>query len=318
VVLIGVIWGAWAYVHRKPDAIPATKPVRNSISQFAYASAAQYLSDDGLLNKQGNSNYSPASMWMALSMAMQGAGGETKTEMTQILNANKELSDKDYQSLMLSINGKYDGKSEMDTHNSLWIDKQYTPGAEFKKSLQSRFDAETISADYSNDAANKMSKWIEKNTKGMLKPDIKIDEYERLSLINTVYADGHWSKPFMESDTQDATFHGSQGDSKVAMMEQSACMDAVVGQGWQRVDKKFDNGGMLKIVLPDQGALDVFVKSPDVLHLLFSQEAGKSTVNLKMPRFTIENTFQSEETKKAMEKLGFTERSIKTKLISEK
>lgn len=190
-VLIGVIWGAWAYVHRKLDAIPATKPVRNSISQFAYASAAQYLSDDGLLNKQGNSNYSPASMWMALSMAMQGAGGETKTEMTQILNANKELSDKDYQSLMLSINGKYDGKSEMDTHNSLWIDKQYTPGAEFKKSLQSRFDAETISADYSNDAANKMSKWIEKNTKGMLKPDIKIDEYERLSLINTVYADGH-------------------------------------------------------------------------------------------------------------------------------
>ena len=45
----------------------------------------------------GNVNYSPASMWMALAIAAQGANGTTRSQLNELLDGS--LTDSDDQSL---------------------------------------------------------------------------------------------------------------------------------------------------------------------------------------------------------------------------
>lgn len=103
----------------KPKATPATQPVVDSTAAFAYRTAPEFLAMETGDRDTGNVNYSPASMWMALAIAAQGANGTTRSQLNELLGSGS-LADSDYQSLLSSINGQYSGaKSEMSAANSL-------------------------------------------------------------------------------------------------------------------------------------------------------------------------------------------------------
>jgi serine protease inhibitor len=95
---------------------------------------------------------------MSLSMVLQGASGETKTELEQNINADKPLNVDDYHSLNLSINGKYEGKSEMKTANGVWVNKNTaSPSEQLKQSIKSGFDGTIKTTDFNEDIAKQMS-----------------------------------------------------------------------------------------------------------------------------------------------------------------
>ena len=135
VLVLAVAGGVWwtagdgnALVRNmfKPKATPATQPVVNSTATFAYRTAPEFLAMEAGDRGTGNVNYSPASMWMALAIAAQGANGTTRSQLNELLGSGS-LTDSDYQSLLSSINGQYSGaKSEMSAANSLWIDDDYS------------------------------------------------------------------------------------------------------------------------------------------------------------------------------------------------
>ena len=307
-LLVGVTVSVFALVDLRPDAIAATKPVVTSTSGFAYRSAPEFLTSDTLASADGNTNYSPASMWMALAIASLGADGATRTQMTEALG-NENLNEDDSRSLMLSINGKRkDSKSLWEVHNSLWADKSTNFSKEFVESAQRRFDAETKSADFSDPGtARDMSKWISSKTHGMLQPEVNVSSDEVLSIINTLYADGRWESPFEVKDTTEQTFHGDAGDTNVSMMRRTADSGFAEGAGWQRADIAFDNGGTFKVLLPDAGSFDTFAGDSHRLQEAFNSEASQSNLDLQLPRFTIENTFESDAVLKCLQRLGITD-----------
>lgn len=239
-------------------------------------------------------------MWVTLSMAEQGSAGTTKTEFQSTLNGNEKPNIDDYHSLMLSINGKrYCGaasrygkftcESKMQTDNSIWIQKGHPLDKDFKKDMKHGFDAEMKT--FSGDASGQMSSWVDRKTHGILKPDFASDD-AILTLLNTVYANGKWQDPFDADDTSDQPFHGEKGDSKVSMMSQSGTMDMARGEGFRRLDKAFDDGSKLKIVLPDQktAANDLAGKT-DSLRAMFNAKSEPTEVDLSLPKFKIANTF---------------------------
>lgn len=185
----------------KPKATPATQPVVNSTAAFAYRTAPEFLAMEAGDRGTGNVNYSPASMWMALAIAAQGANGTTRSQLNELLGSGS-LADSDYQSLLSSINGQYSGaKSEMSAANSLWTDNDYSLASDYQSTVKKIFEAEVTTLPFDDQAAAKMSDWIAKHTNGSLKPKITLRDREVLSIINTVYADGRWKDPFEEQST---------------------------------------------------------------------------------------------------------------------
>ncbi|WEV68051.1 hypothetical protein OZX72_03475 [Bifidobacterium sp. ESL0769] len=287
-LLIAAAYGTWALILH-PKATPPSKTVKASVQQFAYNSSSLFLTSQDLSDDKGNTNYSPASMWTALSMAEQGAAGTTKNEMQAALNDDKQPNTDDYHSLMLSINGRRHGKSKMQTANSIWIQKGHPLDKDFRKDMKHGFSAEMKTV--SGDASEQMSSWVDRKTHGILKPNFT-DDNAILTLLNTVYANGKWQDPFDADNTSDQPFHGEKGDSKVSMMSQSGTMDMARGKGFRRLDKAFDDGSKLKIVLPDQktAANDLAGKT-DSLRAMFNAKSEPTEVDLSLPKFKIANTF---------------------------
>lgn len=305
IFVAGAAGGSWAAINRKPAAIPATPNVVASTSSFAYNSAPAYLTDSKLLDANGNANYSPASMWTALAIASKGAAGNTLAQMNAVLE-NARLNEADYRSLTLSINGtRGDNASVMETHNSVWTDKSITSNKDFADAAKRQFDAEMKSATFSDpNTPKRMSDWIAAHTHGMLKPDITLAPDEVMSVINTIYADGRWKLPFQPSSTSNAAFHGAKGDTTVPMMGQTDVFALAQGNGWQRVDLPFDNGGMLKILLPDANRFETMCSDSQALRGAFGAKAVDAGVRLRVPRFAIANTFDKDATKAALSKIG--------------
>jgi serine protease inhibitor len=143
-------------------------------------------------------------------------------------------------------------------------------GTDFVKLAKRDFNAQTISADFRDaKTAQRMSDWIGKHTKGMLRPEITIGRDEVMSVINTVYADGRWASPFESAQTTDARFHGTTDDHMVAMMHQSLELDGADGDGWHRADLPFDDGSRLKILLPDANRFESMCQDESTLRTAF-------------------------------------------------
>ena len=342
VLVLAVAGGVWwtagdggALVRNmfKPKATPATQTVVDNTSKFAYRSAPEFLAMNAGDRDSGNVNYSPASMWMALAIAARGADGKTRSQLDDLLGSGS-LTDSDYQSLLSSINGRYSGaKSEMSAANSLWIDDGYPLADDYQSTIKKTFEAEITTLPFNNQAAAKMSNWIAKHTNGSLKPKITLQDNEVLSIINTVYADGRWKEPFKEQATSDDTFHGEAGDTQVPMMHRTFSQMAYGHDEfntWQRVEIPFDNGGNLAIVLPAEGHFDELAGDAEKLGWAFGTcssaslgegargcitdsmsgwgvSVNSAIVNVSLPRFTIDSTFNPEATIKAFEKLGVTD-----------
>lgn len=281
VLVLAVAGGVWwtagdgsALVRNmfKPKATPATQPVVNSTATFAYRTAPEFLAMEAGDRGTGNVNYSPASMWMALAIAAQGANGTTRSQLNELLGSGS-LTDSDYQSLLSSINGQYSGaKSEMSAANSLWIDDDYSLASDYQSTVKKMFEAEVTTLPFDDQAAAKMSDWIAKHTNGSLKPKITLRDREVLSIINTVYADGRWKDPFEEQSTGNGTFHGEAGDAQVPMMHRTFSQMAYGHDEyntWQRVEIPFDNGGNLAIVLPAEGHFDELAGDAEKLSWAF-------------------------------------------------
>ena len=369
----------------KPAAKPANVAARNATVSFAYRSAPHFLAPSTLNttntnntnattstdstdnadntssttdranttstvttgDHKGNVNYSPISLWMALSMLEQGAGGQTRAQMTKLLSDPNALvsalGSDDYQSLLRAVNGRYSGsQSEMDMHNSVWIDDDYQLTDSFRSMSKDAFHADIQSLQFNNAAATRMEDWITKHVHGMLKPSLKLNNDTMLSVINTVYADGRWESPFDPEFTEEDTFHGTNGDNTVPMMEQT--FNSMVwthdeNDTWQRVSIPFDNGGALTILLPQDGHFDEIAGSEEKLLWAMSTclnrgengttaggyacaadsaagmgvSAEPMTVFVRMPRFSINNTFASDDIRAILESLGMTDAFDATK-----
>ncbi|HBJ52458.1 serpin family protein [Bifidobacterium dentium] len=298
----------------RPKAVAASDAAVESSRSFAYESAVKFLA------KQKNVNYSPASLQMALLVAAQGAKGDTLSQLQQAL-ASEKLSDSDLTSIYRSIIGKRSGKSRLDAANSIWARRDLTLNKDYTDAVRRIFGTQVkrVKA-FDNDTNKAMSTWISDQTRGMLKPEIDTPKNNGMSILNTLYADGRWSDPFDKASTKKSTFHTLQGSTstidfmhKTFETEQHADdVDAYTkGDGWQRVDLTFDNGGRMKILLPDNNTRFKALRGDTAaLRKAFSAKSNAQSdteVNVSLPRFSIDSTFDSDSMIKAMQEMGVTD-----------
>lgn len=146
-------------------------------------------------NEQKNSCYSPLSIRYALEMLREGAGGETRAQIENLLGG---IGTTRYENV----------KDHLSIANSLWIKDDFAGAVKesYQNALKEKFNAE-VRRDSFQSPAN-MNRWIEDNSFGMLKNVLSeqdIAEVETL-LANVLAIDMNWQYEYSKEATRGELF----------------------------------------------------------------------------------------------------------------
>lgn len=168
---------------------------------------------------------SPLSISMALAMTLNGAKGQTYTDMRDALYLNgmeTEEINEAFHSL-IDLLTTVDPKVAMKIANSIWHSDGFDVNQEFAGKMQSYFDAEVNSIDFLDpDAPNVINQWVADKTEGLITELLdEIDSDRIMYLINALYFKGDWLRQFDKNDTRRDNFRLESGEFiQVDMMSQ--------------------------------------------------------------------------------------------------
>lgn len=162
--------------------------------------------------KDKNYMFSPLSIKMALSLAANGASGETQTE---ILNALGISDIDEFNTVSNDIIKRYSQTDALSLNiaNSIWLNKDKTSqnfSEEYKKIATDFYDAEVKSVNNKN-AVKEVNSWVNDKTKGKIPAIIQSADDFWAMLVNAIYFKGAWADEFNEGATKPDVFTDANG-----------------------------------------------------------------------------------------------------------
>lgn len=160
-------------------------------------------------SQKQNMIYSPLSIKYTLNMLNEGASGNTKKQIDNVIG-NLQLT-------------KYTNKDNvLSLANTLYIKNEYEPyiKTSYRDTLKQKYDAEINYDTFEN--AQSINQWIENKTMGIIKnmlEDIQV-RMNRIILINALAIDMEWQTAFTPARTHGEEFYLEDGSQIVATMMQ--------------------------------------------------------------------------------------------------
>ena len=289
----------------------------NGNNEFAFDLYRQLVS-----TQDGNLFYSPYSISLALAMTYAGANGQTKEQMADVLNFL--LEDEELHAAFNKLNIEFDSRDEtqgdinwegytLNIINAIWAQKDWDFMSEFLDVMAGNYDAGIRLLDFwgnRQEAVEIINAWISEQTEGKIEDildesDIPLETI--IVLTNAIYFSANWRIQFDQEDTYDDAFYLPDGSEiTVPMMHQTDYFYYTVGDGYQSIDLKYDNGDLSMIaILPDADNFEDFessLSSELVDEIIDSMEHDQ--VVLTMPRFDFESDFSLKE---VLETMGMTD-----------
>ena len=285
-----------------PNDVKPFKPIELTIKQAQKADADNRFSfkmfrEVSALSEKPNTFFSPLSLNMALGMLYNGASGDTRTEMAEVMGmadfTDTEINE--YYQKMSQALLNIDPKTDISIANSIWYRTILPVKQPFIDVNQKYFDAMVKALDFSkSDAADIINKWCADKTKNRIKEIIEkpIPGNVMMYLINALYFKSKWQSQFDKKQTKqdDFTKAGNQ-KIKVNMMEQTTTLPYYADQHLQCVEMLYGNQAfsMVAILPVNDMDIDRLIEYLDnevwqkIINNLFQHE-----VHLKLPRFKIE------------------------------
>jgi serpin B len=239
---------------------------------------------------------SPLSVSLALGMAVNGAAGDTETEMARVLGlaslgSQANQASKDLVALLLGM----DASVVLEIANSIWYRNGLPLLPSFLEANQVYFDARVAGLDFGSPAAtDTINAWVKERTHGRI-PEIlgrPLSPLEVILLLNAVYFKGDWAEPFDPGATVDAAFHAADGDRPVKMMERTfAKLPYLETEDFQAVDLPYGLGHFrMAVFLPKPGRRveDWVAKLDGPSWSTWMGSFADRQVRLSLPRFTVE------------------------------
>ena len=158
-------------------------------------------------NQKNNMIYSPLSIKYALNMLKEGAEGNTKKQIDNVLKNTSLTKYNNIDKVLSLANGLY----IRDTYN------QYVKN-EFKNKLMNSYNAEINQDTFQN--ANNINKWIENKTLGIIKNMLKDEQVQKpdleMILVNALAIDMEWKNTFETDETRGQEFNLADGSKMIA------------------------------------------------------------------------------------------------------
>lgn len=249
-----------------------------------------------LENQQQNMVYSPLSIKYALNMLNEGANGNTKT---QIENLIKNLSLTKYNTIdeVLSL------------ANSVYIRDTYAEYVkqDYKNKLTEKYNAE-INYDAFRNATN-INNWIENKTlgiiKNMLSDNIVQNPSAKMLLINALAIDMEWENSFDASDTNGQDFYLNDNNTMTATMMHKEADDEDVAYYKDKeitaltMDlKQYDDTQLQFVAIMPEDNLSEYINTftmDEFNHIIENVTLASETKNgveISIPKFSFEYDLQ--------------------------
>lgn len=239
---------------------------------------------------------SPLSISMALTMALNGAEGETRREMEQALLL-QGISPDSINASMKSLKDvltSMDRKVEMSIANSIWSRAGFPVEQDFIDVNKKYFDAEVAALDFNNPSSvNTINSWVNKSTNrkitkiidGAISPDVM------MYLINAVYFKAPWKNRFKTEDTRDDVFKTTSNSPVPCkmMMLYGSRFKTYNSDKFQVLDLPYGNGRFgMTILLPHGFTADELIESLPAQWNTIIAGLHEQEVGVEIPKFTIE------------------------------
>jgi len=259
---------------------------------------------------------SPLSIQIALYMTLNGAEGNTETEMKETLNIGGLQDNTHNQALseLIDVIKKDNETSNLLLSNGVFYDdNKLNINDDFKDRLETSYDAEFNTENFSNSATvDIINDWVKDNTQGRIEKILEsIDPAEAMFLINALFFKGDWQKGFPDYGTREGDFTLDSGETiKVDMMNSDDYRLYSGGNSnYQAVDLPlFDSLYSMTFVLPPANVSAVdFINNYDALDFesfyeeLYNGLNNVQRIYLAVPKFEVGSKLKL---KKALQTMG--------------
>lgn len=261
-------------------------------------------------DEAGNLLVSPSSLYFALSLAHNGATGETKQEMDKLLGfGDAAVLNESNHALLRSLTEEKEG-IEFYIANSLWLNENLTFEETYSQNMLDYYQARIEEIDITDPkSVDIINEWVEEQTNERIQDIIEPPLNPGLVafLINTIYFDGDWMYPFDPASTNTENFYLEDGSTMdVDMMTLSRELNYFETDGFQAVSLPYGEGEMnMQIYLPTENTdfenfQRVFtLKSWQKWQEAFTENQGQ----VKLPTFELE---YGTSLKEVLQTLGMT------------
>ena len=261
------ILGVLAVSCVKPDDDPKNNPLNPIELSTKSVELVQKGDTFGLafleqINAATNKDYviSPLSMQFLLGMVLNGAQGETATQICNVLGygADDVASVNDFCLSMLQQLHLLDKKTKLSLANAIFVDDGWPLNDSYKKTVGQYYMAEMSNLDFSDNEGSlkAINGWCSKNTNGLIPKVLDEVNSDILAyLINALYFKSQWTDKFPTNATAPEPFTAEDGTkSTVSMMKQTHQMTYTEDNIFRAVRVPYGNGAFsMTVFLPQQG-----------------------------------------------------------------
>ena len=239
---------------------------------------------------------SPFSLQCALGMLSNGANGETHDEILYTLGLSQYSQEEVNAYFKKLIEGLHTVNSAITvkTSNSVWGNARVPLKEDFQKMNIENYSAMVSQLDFSDPSAvDQINAWCNQTTEGLI-PSIldEVNPTATVYLLNSLYFKARWESEFAPEKTQEGDFNTSSGKVVKADFMQTQRMAAYVENEWfTSTSLSYQSDSyVMRLILPQPE-----ISIDQVLQALSESDENlwKNTIladiNLKMPRFTLEN-----------------------------
>lgn len=199
---------------------------------------------------------SPLSLEYALSMAANGAEGETKEQILSLLGISDLNSYNNKVKQQMSENS-----DQVSIANSIWLNTDYFEGHQvsfapgYQKTMSSFYAAEAEEVN-NNTAVERINSWIHDKTRGKIDRVIS-DSNFAAALVNTIYLKDCWSSTFSEHATKPGDFTCADG-AKVQkdMMHQTNSFYYYDQNGTKAIAMPYQKSGLFMVAALSESPID--------------------------------------------------------------
>lgn len=238
---------------------------------------------------------SPLSIQLALAMTANGANGQTKEEMEQLLGGSLLLEDLNAYLHTYVEKLPASEKAKLAIANSIWFRDEadrLTVKETFLQTNANYYGAEVFKRPFDQTTVKEINNWVDHNTEGMIDEILdQINDDVMMYLINAIAFDAEWAEPYTEFTIREGSFTDITGaEQRVQMMHGSEGEYLDDGKATGFVKPYSGGQYSFAVLLPNDGTdLYDYIDSMTAEGLAETlSKTEKCTVITQLPKFSYE------------------------------
>lgn len=262
-----------------------------ALNNFTCNTVCQFLKN----SDEKNPVYSPANLFMALSMLAELTDGESRSQILELTGFGNIEELRRQAAALWKAFYRNDGATITVLANSLWLNS----AAEFKNDTIKRLADEYFASVYRGDPAEEKTlasirNWIKEQTGGFLKEaadDLTVDPETVMLMCSALYFKARWNNEFNPDKNDRRIFYGVNGETEAEFMN-GVTTQYYFGGDYTSVRLYFTDGCDMWFILPDEGkTVDDVLSSGEYIEMVSNPSNWENNqyiqVNVSVPKFDV-------------------------------